>query len=130
MNPISVMIVDDQKLFRDGLRTVLSAQPGIAVVAEACNGEEAVSLGQEFLPKVVLMDLRMPAMNGVEATRRIREAEVVSGGHVPIVALTAHRSEESRAECLAAGVDAVLVKPISKHELDDVIARLAAASPP
>jgi len=65
-----VIIVDDQALFREGLRTVLSLQ-GIDVVGEAANGEEAVKLAERLAPDVVLMDLRMPVLDGVEATRRI-----------------------------------------------------------
>jgi CheY-like chemotaxis protein len=79
---------------------------------------------------VLLMDVEMPEMDGLAAVREIRRREHAQGRRTPIVAVTAHRSDESRAECLAAGVDAVLVKPISKHDLDEVIARLAAASPP
>ena len=68
---ITVMIVDDHEMVRRGACSYLDAQPDISVVAQAGSGEEAVRLAQEFIPDVVLMDLVMPGMDGVEATRRV-----------------------------------------------------------
>jgi len=92
------------------------------------NGREAVDAwaGQPF--DIVLMDVEMPELDGLAATREIRRREQESGRRTPIVALTAHASAESRAECLAAGMDTVLMKPVNKDELTDAIRRLAAAS--
>ena len=70
--PITVMIVDDHEMVRRGASSYLEAQPDISLVAQAGSGEEAVRLAQEFIPDVVLMDLVMPDMDGVEATRRVK----------------------------------------------------------
>ncbi|NLX99496.1 MAG: response regulator [Rhodopirellula sp.] len=94
------------------------------------NGREAVDAWTSQPFDLLLMDVEMPEMDGLAAVREIRRLEHEQGRRTPIAAVTAHRSDESRAECLAADVDAVLVKPISQHDLDDVIARLTAPSPP
>jgi len=70
---LELLIVDDQALFREGLRTLLSVQPDFKVVGEAANGEEAVRMSVLLKPNVILMDLRMPVMDGVTATQRLRE---------------------------------------------------------
>lgn len=94
------------------------------------NGREAVEAWASQRFDVVLMDVEMPEMDGLAAIREIRQRESEQARRTPIVAVTAHRSDESQAECLAAGADAVLVKPVNRNELDDVIARLTEASPP
>ncbi len=71
-NLIRILIVDDQALFREGLRTLLSVQTDFEVVGEASNGEEAIRLAVQTRPTVVLMDVRMPVMNGVAATERLK----------------------------------------------------------
>ena len=73
MDPIEILIADDHPMFRFGLRTRLSAEPDLAVVGEAATGGEAVALAASLAPDVVLMDLNLPGLNGIEATRRIRE---------------------------------------------------------
>ena len=72
MRPIRILLVDDQALFREALRTLLSAQPDLEVVGEAANGEEALVAATRLHPAVVLMDLRMPLLDGVAATRRLQ----------------------------------------------------------
>ena len=91
------------------------------------NGRQAVDACTSQTFDLVLMDVEMPELDGREASREIRRREQGSGRHIPIVALTAHPSAESRAECLAAGMDDVLVKPLRADELDAVLRRLAAA---
>lgn len=70
--PITVLLADDQELVRSGLRVLLDRTPGITVVAEAANGREAVGLARKHRPRIVLMDIRMPLLEGIEATRLIR----------------------------------------------------------
>jgi DNA-binding NarL/FixJ family response regulator len=71
MKTITILLVDDQPLFREGLRTLLSVLPDFEVIGEAGNGEEAVRLARALRPSVILMDLQMPILNGVAATRRL-----------------------------------------------------------
>ncbi len=92
------------------------------------NGREAVDAWASQPFDIVLMDVEMPELDGLAAAREIRQREREPGRHTPVVALTAHASEESRAECLAAGMDAVLVKPVRQDDLDDAIRRLAVSS--
>lgn len=106
MKAVRVLLVDDQILFREGLRTLLSTDAGVAVVGEASNGEEAVRLADALRPDVVLMDLRMPVLGGVEATRRLRLAE--AGPRV--VVLTTFDDDEEVFEALRAGAAGYLLK--------------------
>jgi DNA-binding NarL/FixJ family response regulator len=109
---IRVLLVDDQALFREGLRTVLSAR-GIEVIAEAANGEEAVKLARELAPDVVLMDLRMPVLGGVEATRLIAKLPRAPR----VIALTTFDDDESVFEALRAGALGYLLKDTRSEEV-------------
>ena len=98
-DPITVMIVDDHEMVRRGACSYLEAQPDISVVAQAGSGEEAVKLAQEFIPDVVLMDLVMPGMDGVEATRRVKNISP----RTQIVILTSFHQDENIFPALQAG---------------------------
>ena len=87
------------------------------------NGEEAVELFRSSRPGMILMDVSMPVMNGLQASRAIREIESGTGHRVPIVAVTAHVLEGDREECLAAGMDDYLAKPISIEKLEEQLDR-------
>jgi DNA-binding NarL/FixJ family response regulator len=99
-----ILIVDDQRPTRNGLRALLSFWPQVEVVGEATNGQDAVDFVAERRPDVVLMDVRMPVMDGMEATRRIKSQTP----GVKVILMTMHA--EYKAEALAAGADAFLVK--------------------
>lgn len=116
-----LLIVDDQTLIRDGLVTICERLPDIEVVGTAGNGEDAVRLVGELAPDVVLMDLRMPRMDGIEATQRIRAEH--TGTHV--VVLTTYSDDESVIGALAAGALGYLTKDAGR---EDIGRALAAAS--
>ncbi len=115
--PIRVLLVDDQRLMREGLRTLLELEPGLAVAGEAANGQEALALYAELKPDVVLMDVRMPVLDGVEATRRLLARD--PGAHVII--LTTFDDDEYVFEGLRAGAQGYLLKDVSIQELADAI---------
>jgi DNA-binding NarL/FixJ family response regulator len=114
---IGVLIVDDQSLFREGLRTLLSVQPDIDVVGEAGNGEEALRIAVQVRPNVILMDLRMPVMNGVTATQRLREILPQSR----VIVLTTFDDDENVFEGLRAGAVGYLLKDVSSEKLFEAI---------
>lgn len=115
--PVRVMVVDDQALVREGLTTLLEAAPDITSVAAAGDGEEAVALCARHRPDVVLMDLRMPGLDGVEATRRIRAAQP----DTEIVVLTTHADEESILDALRAGARGYLTKDAGIAEISRAV---------
>ena len=117
MEPIRVMIVDDHALFRRGLMMVLESEEGIELVAEAEDGEEAVARAEELMPDVILMDVRMPRVSGIEATRQI--AEVLPAAR--ILMLTVSDEEEDLYEAIKAGANGYLLKEISIEEVADAI---------
>ena len=115
--PIKILIADDQSLFREALRTLLSAYPGLEIVGDACNGEEALRLAFTLNPDVVLMDLRMPIVDGVEATRKI----VKLGKNIKVIVLTTFDDDETVFEGLRAGAVGYLLKDVSADKLIEAI---------
>ncbi len=118
---ISVVLVDDQPMLRLGFRMVLDAQPDMRVVAEAENGEEAIAVVREHQPDVVLMDVRMPKMDGVEATRQIVE----SGGRSRVLILTTFDLDEYAFAGLRAGASGFLLKNVPPEDLLSAIRAVA-----
>ncbi|MGO9321277.1 MAG: response regulator [Solirubrobacteraceae bacterium] len=112
---IRVLLVDDQPLVRAGLRVLFEGEPDIAVAGEAANGEEALSLARHLRPDVVLMDVRMPVLDGLEATRQI--AADAQLAEVKVLILTTFGSDEYVFEALRAGASGFLLKDAEPLEL-------------
>jgi len=112
-DPIRILIADDQRLMRDGLRVLLELQDGIAVVGEAGNGVEALAQVAATTPDVVLMDVRMPQMNGVEATRALRER----GDRPRILILTTFDDDQYVFDALKAGAAGYVLKDLPAADL-------------
>jgi DNA-binding NarL/FixJ family response regulator len=112
-----IIIADDQALFREGLRTLLSIRPDMEVVGEAANGDEAVALVEQLRPSVVLMDLRMPKVDGIQATARLRER----CPDIPILVLTTFDDDANLFGALRAGAAGYLLKDVSSETLVSAI---------
>ena len=118
---ISVLLADDQPLLRRGFRMILEAEGDLVIAAEAGNGEEAVILAQRHAPDVVLMDIRMPGTDGIEATRRITAAD----GRVRVLVLTTFDLDEYAFGALRAGASGFLLKDVRPGELVTAIRTVA-----
>jgi DNA-binding NarL/FixJ family response regulator len=117
--PIKVLLVDDQQLIRAGFRMILGAEPDIEVVGECANGVQAVDSATRLAPDVVLMDIRMPEMDGIEATRRIvREGD---GRPVRVLMLTTFDLDEYVYDALRAGASGFLLKDVPPEQLAEGI---------
>jgi DNA-binding NarL/FixJ family response regulator len=119
---ISVLLVDDQPLLRSGFRMILEAEGDLVVVAEAGDGDEAATLAQVSSPDVVLMDIRMPNVDGIEATRRI----VAADSKVRVLALTTFDLDEYAFGALQAGASGFLLKDVRPGELVAAVRTVAA----
>jgi two-component system response regulator NreC len=113
MSTIRLILVDDHEIVRIGLRMLLQAQPDIEIVAEASSGEEAIDLVQMHQPDVVLMDVTMPGMSGMEATRQLK----ASCPSAAVLALTIHEEEDYFFQMLQAGASGYVPKRVAADEL-------------
>ncbi|MBK9945133.1 MAG: response regulator transcription factor [Kouleothrix sp.] len=120
--PIRVLIVDDQSLIRAGIQALLSRKPDIVVVGQAANGDEALRQVAALDPDVVLMDIRMPGVDGVEATRRLVERKARAG----IIILTTFQDDANVFSALAAGARGYLLKDTDHRALAEAIRIVAA----
>lgn len=117
MAAIRILLADDQSLFREGLSTLLSVQPDLEVVGEAANGEEALALAERLRPDIVLMDLRMPVLDGVAATRRLHQRQP----NCRVIVLTTFDDDESVFEALRAGAVGYLLKDAPSEKLFEAV---------
>jgi NarL family two-component system response regulator LiaR len=118
---ITVLLVDDHAVVRQGVRTFLETQADLSVVGEAGSGEEAVSLAAQYVPDVVLMDLIMPDMDGVEATRKVKQVSPRS----QVVVLTSYHEDEHIFPALKAGALSYVLKDLSAEELAAAVRKAA-----
>ena len=121
-NPIRLLLVDDQRLLREGMRILLELEPDLDVVGEAANGVEALARYAELRPDVVLMDVKMPEMDGVAATRQL----LIDHPEAKVVILTTFDDDEYVFEGIRAGALGYLLKALSGEELADAIRTVAA----
>jgi DNA-binding NarL/FixJ family response regulator len=119
--PISVVIADDQRLVRAGFRVILASEPGIEVVGEAADGVQAIELARILAPTVVLMDIRMPTMDGLAAARRI-----IEGGDSRVLILTTFDADEYVYEALKMGASGFLLKDAPPDQLVAAVRCIAA----
>ena len=122
---IRVLIADDHALVREGLRAVLGSEPDMEVVGEAATGEEVVERAIEIRPDVILMDIQMPGLNGIEATRRILEVDP----HVGVVVLTMFEDDDSVFSAMRAGARGYVLKGSPPSESSGCSARPGACGP-
>jgi DNA-binding NarL/FixJ family response regulator len=121
MTATRILIADDQSMVRQGFRMILESEPGLEVVAEAGDGEQAVAAWRRFAPDVVLMDVRMPGMDGLQATRAILE----SGTGSRVIILTTFDVDEYVFEALRAGASGFLLKNASPEQLIQAVTVVA-----
>ena len=122
---ISVVLVDDHPVWRDGVRTDLEGSGTAEVVGEASDGGEAIEIALDKMPDVVLMDLQMPTVSGVEATRRIRE----EAPNIRVLVLSASAEEQHVLEAVKAGASGYLLKSATSEELLDAVRRVHTGEP-
>jgi DNA-binding NarL/FixJ family response regulator len=120
--PLRILLVDDQQLMREGIRTLLELEEGLSVVGEASDGKTAVAAYEEHRPDVVLMDIRMPVMDGVEATRRIRAGDPSA----KVLVLTTFNEDALVVEAVRAGARGYLLKDVSGAGLAEAVRTIAA----
>ena len=121
---VRVLLADDQRLVRESLATLIGLLEGVELVGAAADGEQALAMAAELEPQVVLMDLRMPGIGGIEATRRLRERAPQIG----VIALTTYADDESVLGVLRAGARGYLTKDASSEDIRAAILSVAAGS--
>lgn len=120
-DPIRLMLVDDQALFREGLKVLLDLEAALHIVAEASNGLQALEKAQQIHPQVILMDLNMPQMDGVQATKKIKEALPETN----ILVLTTFDDDERVFDALKAGASGYLLKDTPSNQLVEAVKTVA-----
>lgn len=120
---IRILLVDDQELVRAGFRIILSSRPGLEVVGEAADGARAIELARELRPDVICMDVQMPVLDGLEATRRIVADPAATGS---VLVLTTFDDDDSLFRALDAGASGFLLKTASPEQLVEAVGVLAA----
>jgi two-component system response regulator NreC len=121
MPPIRILLADDHAVVRDGLRALLDRQPDLQIVAEASDGHECIELFERHAPDVVMMDVAMPRMNGIEATRRI----LASNPSTAVVILSMHQDESYVLQSLKAGARGYLLKDSPREDVLDAVRSVA-----
>ena len=122
---IRILLVDDHELVRRGIRSLLEAEEDFEICAEAADGRKAVDLVQELMPDVVVMDIGMPGLNGIEATRRIRK----TSRRTEVLALSLHESEHFAREVLAGGARGYVFKSDAGHEVVQAVRAILGKKP-
>jgi DNA-binding NarL/FixJ family response regulator len=115
--PIRTIIIDDQPLIREGLSIILDAQDDIEIVGQGANGQEAIRLADRLCPDVILMDIKMPHVNGIQATRKIKSAHP----EMYILILTTYSQDELVFDGIRAGASGYLLKDITRQELAEAV---------
>jgi DNA-binding NarL/FixJ family response regulator len=113
MDPIRLLIADDHAFYREGVRTVLLGQPDMEVIGEASDGDETIARAESLQPDVILMDIKMPGVNGIEATRRILHASP----HIQVLMVTMFEDDDSVFAAMRAGARGYLLKDADQDEL-------------
>ena len=121
MEPIRVLIADDHRFYREGVRALLGGLPDIEVVGEAANGDDTIAQAADLQPDVVLMDLKMPGLSGIEATRRI----LLESPHVGVLVVTMYEDDDSVFAAMRAGARGYLLKDADR---DDLVRAIQAVS--
>jgi len=122
--PIQILIADDHVFYREGVRSLLSSSPEICVVGEASNGEEAILRADDLKPDVILMDLKMPGINGIDATRRIHE----KAPEIGVLVITMFDDDDSVFAAMRAGAHGYLLRHRAAH--DSVLCQRARSNAP
>ncbi|MEK2494075.1 response regulator transcription factor [Kitasatospora purpeofusca] len=127
--PVTVLVADDDAVTRSGLRTLLSVQPGIAVIGEAADGVEAVEVARRLRPDVVLMDVRMPRRNGIEATRQLLAGSAGAAGSAAppkVVVITTFENDDYVTAALGAGASGFVLKRLPVRQIAEAVRVVAA----